>query len=63
MGIYLLKAEIFVVLENQAVSQSGEVQLTDAIDSLNRTRSVCALEFKGKRHDGGNKLGMARSQY
>lgn len=58
VGRYLLKPEIFDILENQAVGQGGEVQLTDAIDTLNRTQRVFALEFKGKRYDVGNKLGM-----
>lgn len=58
MGRYLLKAEVFEVLENQEIGQGGEVQLTDVIDTLNRTQRVFALKFKGKRYDVGNKLGM-----
>lgn len=55
---YLLKPEIFEIFENQEVGRGGEAQLTDAIDTLNRTQRVFALEFKGKRYDVGNKLGM-----
>jgi len=58
VGRYLLKPEIFKILENQGPGQGGEIQLTDAIDTLNRTQRVFALEFKGKRYDVGNKLGM-----
>ncbi len=58
VGRYLLKPEIFEILENQGPGQGGEIQLTDAIDTLNRTQRVFALEFKGKRYDVGNKLGM-----
>lgn len=58
VGRYLLKPEIFAILENQEPGRGGEVQLTDAIDTLNRTQRVFALEFKGKRYDVGNKLGM-----
>ena len=32
--------------------------MTDAIDTLNKTQRVFAHEFKGKRYDVGNKLGM-----
>ena len=55
---YLLKPEIFEIFENQEVGRGGEAQLTDAIDTLNRTQRVFALELKGKRYDVGNKLGM-----
>ena len=58
VGRYLLKPEIFEIFENQEVDRGGEAQLTDAIDTLNRTQRVFASEFKGKRYDVGNKLGM-----
>lgn len=57
VGRYLLKPEIFELLENLEPGR-GEVQLTDAIDILNKTQRVFAYEFKGKRYDVGNKLGM-----
>lgn len=58
VGRYLLKPEIFEILKNQGPGRGGEIQLTDAIDTLNKTQRVFALEFKGKRYDVGNKLGM-----
>src|SRR5699024_5927850 len=58
VGRYLLKPEIFEILENQGPGRGGEIQLTDAIDTLNKTQRVFALEFKGKRYDVGNKIGM-----
>lgn len=58
VGRYLLKSEIFSILKHQEVGRGGEIQLTDAIDTLNKTQRVFALEFKGKRYDVGNKLGM-----
>ncbi|MFL2143635.1 UTP--glucose-1-phosphate uridylyltransferase GalU [Ruoffia sp. FAM 20857] len=58
VGRYLLKPEIFSILEKQGPGRGGEIQLTDAIDTLNKTQRVFALEFKGKRYDVGNKLGM-----
>ena len=58
IGRYLLRPEIFDILENQAPGAGGEIQLTDAIDTLNQTQRVFAHEFKGKRYDVGDKLGM-----
>ncbi len=57
IGRYLLTPEIFGVLENQKPGKGGEIQLTDAIDTLNQTQRVFAHEFKGDRFDVGNKLG------
>lgn len=58
IGRYLLKPEIFDILETQEPGLGGEIQLTDAIDTLNKTQRVFAREFIGKRYDVGNKLGM-----
>ena len=58
IGRYLLKPEIFEILETQKPGLGGEIQLTDAIDTLNKTQRVFAREFTGKRYDVGNKLGM-----
>ncbi|MCP8858529.1 UTP--glucose-1-phosphate uridylyltransferase GalU [Latilactobacillus curvatus] len=57
IGRYLLTPEIFDILENQKPGLGGEIQLTDAIDELNKTQRVFAHEFKGRRHDVGNKFG------
>ncbi len=56
IGRYLLTPEIFDVLENQKPGLGGEIQLTDAIDELNKTQRVFAHEFKGRRYDVGNKF-------
>ncbi|MFV0557825.1 MAG: UTP--glucose-1-phosphate uridylyltransferase GalU [Enterococcus sp.] len=61
IGRYLLKPEIFEILENQGVGAGNEIQLTDAIDTLNQTQRVFAHEFKGKRYDVGDKLGMVEA--
>lgn len=57
IGRYLLTPEIFDVLEKQKPGLGGEIQLTDAIDELNKTQRVFAHEFKGRRYDVGNKFG------
>ncbi|MGM0237770.1 UTP-glucose-1-phosphate uridylyltransferase [Enterococcus sp. AZ103] len=58
IGRYLLTPEIFEVLENQAPGAGDEIQLTDAIDNLNKTQRVFAREFTGKRFDVGDKFGF-----
>lgn len=45
------------ILAETKPGRGGEVQLTDAIDTLNKTQRVFAHVFKGKRHDVGNKEG------
>lgn len=58
IGRYLLTPEIFEELENTAPGNGNEIQLTDAIDSLNKRQHVYAHEFKGKRYDIGLKIGF-----
>nr|WP_216681857.1 UTP--glucose-1-phosphate uridylyltransferase GalU [Enterococcus innesii] len=61
IGRYLLRSEIFGILEEQEPGAGNEIQLTDAIDSLNKIQRVFAHEFKGKRYDVGDKLGMVEA--
>lgn len=61
IGRYLLTPEIFGVLEHQAPGAGGEIQLTDAIDTLNKTQRVFAQEFTGKRYDVGDKFGFMKT--
>lgn len=58
IGRYLLTPQIFGLLESQAPGAGGEIQLTDAIDRLNKTQRVFAKEFTGRRYDVGSKLGF-----
>lgn len=58
IGRYLLTPQIFELLEKQEPGVGGEIQLTDAIDELNKTQRVFAKRFDGKRYDIGNKLGF-----
>ena len=58
IGRYLLTPEIFEILENQHPGAGGEIQLTDAIDTLNQTQRVFAKRFDGKRFDVGDKFGF-----
>lgn len=61
IGRYLLTPEIFSILENQAPGAGNEIQLTDAIDTLNKTQRVFAHEFKGDRYDVGDKFGFLKT--
>jgi UTP--glucose-1-phosphate uridylyltransferase len=61
IGRYLLTPEIFDVLRYQKPGAGGEIQLTDAIDILNKTQRVFAHEFKGKRYDVGDKFGFLKT--
>ncbi|WP_369350650.1 UTP--glucose-1-phosphate uridylyltransferase GalU [Streptococcus hillyeri] len=61
IGRYLLTPEIFDILENQKPGAGGEIQLTDAIDTLNKTQRVFAREFKGCRYDVGDKFGFMKT--
>ncbi|CZQ91427.1 nucleotidyl transferase [Trichococcus palustris] len=58
IGRYLLTPEIFDILEKQNPGAGGEIQLTDAIDTLNHTQRVFAKRFEGKRYDVGDKFGF-----
>ncbi len=57
VGRYVLTPEIFTLLEQTKPGSGGEVQVTDAIDTLLGMQSVFAYEFTGTRYDMGDKLG------
>lgn len=58
IGRYILTPEIFRFLEEQEVGAGGEVQLTDAIQKLNKIQRVFAYDFEGRRYDVGEKIGF-----
>ena len=58
IGRYLLTPEIFNILEAQKPGAGNEIQLTDAIDTLNKTQRVFARQFNGDRYDVGDKFGF-----
>ncbi|MGX7024732.1 UTP--glucose-1-phosphate uridylyltransferase GalU [Vagococcus hydrophili] len=61
IGRYLLTPEIFNILENQHPGAGNEIQLTDAIDTLNKTQRVFAHKFTGTRYDVGDKFGFMKT--
>jgi UTP--glucose-1-phosphate uridylyltransferase len=58
IGRYLFTPEILTELENTAPGKGNEVQLTDAIETLNKKQNVYAHVFNGKRYDIGSKIGF-----
>ncbi|MGZ4164076.1 MAG: UTP--glucose-1-phosphate uridylyltransferase, partial [Tumebacillaceae bacterium] len=61
IGRYILCPTIFDILDHQKIGAGGEIQLTDAIDVLNRTEDVYAYEFEGKRYDVGEVAGFVKT--
>lgn len=58
LGRCLLTPEIFDILENQAPGAGGEIQLTDAMKIMCKTKGMMGVDFIGKRYDMGSKLGI-----
>ncbi|MFZ7944485.1 UTP--glucose-1-phosphate uridylyltransferase GalU [Neobacillus sp. 19] len=61
MGRYILKPEIFTILEQLPFGQGNELQLTDAINELNKIQAVLACTFNGTRYDIGDKIGYIKA--
>ena len=61
MGRYVLTADIFDILEKTPKGSGGEIQLTDAINSLNGIQQVLAYQFSGTRYDVGDKFGFVKA--
>lgn len=61
VGRYILEPEVFEVLAHTPPGAGGEIQLTDALRELVRTRPIYAYVFKGKRYDIGDKLGFLQA--
>ncbi|HWJ80157.1 MAG TPA: UTP--glucose-1-phosphate uridylyltransferase GalU [Niallia sp.] len=61
IGRYIFTPEIFHFLESQEVGTGGEIQLTDAIEKLNKIQRVFAYEFEGNRYDVGEQLGFIQT--
>lgn len=61
MGRYVLRPEIFDILDNQKPGAGGEIQLTDAIKRLNESQAVLAYNFDGVRYDVGDKFGFVKA--
>ncbi|MFT0545070.1 UTP--glucose-1-phosphate uridylyltransferase GalU [Allopusillimonas ginsengisoli] len=58
VGRYVLEPEIFEHLRQTQKGVGGEIQLTDGIASLLKTRAVFGLRYEGDRYDCGSKAGF-----
>ncbi|HWH25473.1 MAG TPA: UTP--glucose-1-phosphate uridylyltransferase GalU [Pseudolysinimonas sp.] len=60
IGRYVLRPEVFDVLENTPPGKGGEIQLTDALQALATgpewTGGVYGVVFRGRRYDTGDRL-------
>ena len=61
LGRYVIKPEIFEILEHTEPGKGGEIQLTDALKVLAKNDTVYACDFKGQRYDLGDKLGFLKA--
>ncbi|UEL48675.1 UTP--glucose-1-phosphate uridylyltransferase GalU [Terrisporobacter hibernicus] len=58
LGRYIITPAIFDILENQEPGKGGEIQLTDALQTLATKEAIYAYNFEGRRYDVGDKLGF-----
>jgi UTP--glucose-1-phosphate uridylyltransferase len=61
IGRYILTLEIFDVLRLTKAGRGGEIQITDALNSLAKDGKVIAYQFKGKRFDCGSVDGYVKA--
>jgi UTP--glucose-1-phosphate uridylyltransferase len=61
IGRYILTPDIFPALEATTNDRTGEIQLTNGLRRLLKSRPIYAVEVKGVRHDTGNKLGFLKA--
>jgi UTP--glucose-1-phosphate uridylyltransferase len=61
IGRYVLTPDIFPCLAATKSDRTGEIQLTNGLRQLLKSRPIYACEVKGVRHDTGNKLGFLKA--
>jgi UTP--glucose-1-phosphate uridylyltransferase len=61
IGRYVLRPEIFSILQHLPSGKGGELQLTDGLSQLLHERKVYGCEFLGDRYDIGDKFGFVRA--
>jgi len=57
-GRYILNPEVFALLEKQKPGAGGEIQLTDALVSLQGNQEIRPFEFDGRTFDCGSPAGF-----
>ncbi|MBE7515137.1 MAG: UTP--glucose-1-phosphate uridylyltransferase GalU [Chloracidobacterium sp.] len=58
IGRYIFTPDIFAAIEDTQPGAGGEIQITDAMRILLRSRPMYAVKLDGKRHDAGDKMGF-----
>ncbi|WP_338560567.1 UTP--glucose-1-phosphate uridylyltransferase GalU [Acinetobacter sp. KS-LM10] len=61
VGRYVLPAKIMQLLETTEKGAGGEIQLTDAIATLQQSEAVEAYRMKGQTFDCGSKIGYLKA--
>jgi UTP--glucose-1-phosphate uridylyltransferase len=61
IGRYVLTPEIFDCITQVEPGSGGEIQLTDGLKQLLRSRPIYAYRFEGTRYDAGDKLGFLKA--
>jgi len=57
-GRYILQPEIFPLLSEQTKGAGGEIQITDAMQTLMRQQRFTGVKYDGKVFDCGSKIGF-----
>jgi UTP--glucose-1-phosphate uridylyltransferase len=61
IGRYVLTPDIFPALESIGKDRTGEIQLTNGLRQLLKSRPIYGCRVDGVRHDTGNKLGFLKA--
>ncbi|MGA1201293.1 MAG: UTP--glucose-1-phosphate uridylyltransferase, partial [Aquiluna sp.] len=65
IGRYVLRPEMFNILENTQPGRGGEIQLTDALQHAAKNPEIaCGVKgviFRGRRYDTGDKLDFIKA--
>ena len=57
-GRYILQPEIFTLLADQPRGAGGEIQLTDAMQTLMKSQPFAGVKYEGQSFDCGSKVGF-----
>lgn len=58
LGRYIIDPGIFEIIEKTPPGTGGEIQITDALNTLASRQPVWAYTFEGRRYDVGDRLGF-----
>ncbi|MFM2126476.1 MAG: hypothetical protein RL328_2927 [Acidobacteriota bacterium] len=61
IGRYILTPEVFDSIESIEPGSGGELQLTDGLKHVLRSRPIYGYRFEGKRYDAGDKQGFLQA--